>query len=95
MLIQPLTFAIAEAAYAQHPFRGSEPQLSPALLPDSALAAAFKGPNAKKVCFVVGECDTITPQVERLAGRMKGLGVDLTYGDLVLLSYSIVEESKC
>lgn len=79
VLIQPLTFALAQAAYAQPPFRGEEAQLSPGLLPDAVLAVAFKGPRAKRVCFVVGECDTITAQVERLAGRMKGLGVDLAY----------------
>lgn len=67
-------------AYVSPPFKRSDSRVSPALLPDADLVQAFTKWE-KKVFFVSGDRDNITPQVRTLAGRLEGLGIDTTYSE--------------
>lgn len=70
-------------AYVFPPFKLSDPRVSTALLPDADLVEAFTKGD-KKVFFVAGERDNITPQVRTLADRLEGLGIDATYSEWLL-----------
>lgn len=79
LLVEGKGVRISQQAYAQPPHNVSDVRISPALMSDDALKAAYKG---RKVCIVTAELDALQPQGTKFAERLRGVGVDVVYGTL-------------
>lgn len=75
--------------YVAPPFKATDPGISPALLPDADLLRTLQTKNngGKKVCFVSGENDNITEQVETMVKRLTKLEIDVVYRECDLLFF--------
>lgn len=65
------------------PYHASDPRISPGLMPTDELAVAMKG---KKACIITGELDNLQPSAYTFVERLRGIGVDVSYGGLAVSS---------
>lgn len=52
-------------------------------MPTDELAVAMKG---KKACIITGELDNLQPSAYTFVERLRGIGVDVSYGGLAVSS---------